>query len=197
MALVLAAVLLALMNQKDGYGKSLNTFAGRYIAYGTKFYNCDQTQLPTSDKPTWNWYLRFTHHFNPLKPEELQRFDGNVTGLEEVNDNCWTRVVVDARSNNQWKENAFVFNFPGGACSAAYQHTKCFQALTGKLLSKGKTCVLNPGVSILSDTPMDWSFPYFPIMPYGEWRFRLSYGPPGQKRASGCHIAEAVTIPKS
>ncbi|XP_052125733.1 uncharacterized protein LOC113217572 isoform X2 [Frankliniella occidentalis] len=142
MALVLAAVLLALMNQKDGYGKSLNTFAGRYIAYGTKFYNCDQTQLPTSDKPTWNWYLRFTHHFNPLKPEELQRFDGNVTGLEEVNDNCW-------------------------------------------------------GVSILSDTPMDWSFPYFPIMPYGEWRFRLSYGPPGQKRASGCHIAEAVTIPKS
>ncbi|XP_026293313.1 uncharacterized protein LOC113217572 isoform X3 [Frankliniella occidentalis] len=93
MALVLAAVLLALMNQKDGYGKSLNTFAGRYIAYGTKFYNCDQTQLPTSDKPTWNWYLRFTHHFNPLKPEELQRFDGNVTGLEEVNDNCWVHLL--------------------------------------------------------------------------------------------------------
>ncbi|XP_052129708.1 uncharacterized protein LOC113215648 [Frankliniella occidentalis] len=127
----------------------------------------------------------------------LNRIGDTASSLLQFAVQQKTRVVVDTRSNNQWKENAFIFNFPGGSCSAASQHTKCFETLTGKLLRKEKPCGLNPGVNILSDTPMDWSFPYFPIMPYGTWRFRLSYGQTGQKRASGCHIAEAVTIPKS
>lgn len=31
------------------------------------------------------------------------------------------KVVLDVRSNNQWKENAFVFSIPG-ACSASREH---------------------------------------------------------------------------
>ncbi|XP_052122336.1 uncharacterized protein LOC113209232 isoform X2 [Frankliniella occidentalis] len=80
-------------SNKGGSAYATGGKQGRYIAYGTKFYNCDQSQLPTSDKPTWNWYLRFTHHFNPLKPEELQRFDGNVTGLERLDDSGWASCV--------------------------------------------------------------------------------------------------------
>lgn len=47
------------------------------------------------------------------------------------------KAVLDSRSNNQWKENAFVFNLPA-ACSAIREHIPdLFRVMFGGLSKRG------------------------------------------------------------
>ncbi|XP_052133640.1 uncharacterized protein LOC113217293 [Frankliniella occidentalis] len=108
MSLILIA--LALVSQAGIHGKAFNSVLGPYISYGERFYMCEE---PNNRPLAWTWYLRATH-FNPLKPNELQRLTGNLTIADVPFDNSlWAKVIADVRSNNQWKENAFIFRFKG------------------------------------------------------------------------------------
>lgn len=44
--------------------------------------------------------------------------------------------------------------------------------------------------------PVEWTFPNFPIFPYGHYRLTLLGGPKGYNDGTGCVIAEAHVIPK-
>ncbi len=46
----------------------------------------------------------------------------------------------------------------------------------------------------VKDKPIAWSFPTFPIMPYGKYRFRMMVG--GGKTQFLCFVAECTVIPK-
>ncbi|XP_026283711.1 uncharacterized protein LOC113210098 isoform X3 [Frankliniella occidentalis] len=128
--LLFQLVLLTLLLFQEGNPrKIINSVIGPYIAYGERFYMCE----PNNRLLPCRWNIRASH-FNPYKPKELQRLTGNVTSTVTVNDDCWAKVVVDVRSNNQWKENAFVFNFNDGACRVLKENIPAFykQVLKGK-----------------------------------------------------------------
>ncbi|XP_026284624.1 uncharacterized protein LOC113210729 isoform X2 [Frankliniella occidentalis] len=142
----------------------------------------------------WRWYLRATH-FNPLKPKELQRITGNVTATSGSFDNSdWLKVIADTRSNNQWKENAFVFKFNNGACRHFKINSPGFYGLLLKKREVKGACVFKPGVYEFNDAPLNWTFPNFPIIPYGQYRFRMMVGK--AENLYACWVVEGRTIPK-
>ncbi|XP_026281746.1 uncharacterized protein LOC113208786 [Frankliniella occidentalis] len=181
--------LAALMLIQEGiHGKGINPVVGLYLAYGERFYMCDNGSLP------WKWHVRATH-FNPYKPKELQRITGNVTAhTAPLDDNCWGKVVVDARSNNQWKENAYVFNFKRNGCRVLKENAPGFYAALFKNSELKGPCVIKQGVYEFNDVPVEWSFPNVPILPYGHYRFRVMVGRAENQYA--CWVADARTIPK-
>ncbi|XP_026289822.1 uncharacterized protein LOC113214601 isoform X2 [Frankliniella occidentalis] len=186
-------VPLALMCQQAIHGKRYNSLVGPYVAYGELFYSCD----PNNTTLPWNWHLRASH-FNPYKPKELQLVTGNVTGVNvAIDDSCWAKVVVDLWSNNQWKENAFIFYFKNGACHALTDNMPGFyeQFFKTQMMQENKgRCIVKPGVYKVNNTPVDWTFPRVPIIPYGRYRFRLSAGK--AENVYGCVMADARTVPK-
>lgn len=56
------------------------------------------------------------------------------------------------------------------------------------------TCVPQGNYSFFEE-PIKWVFPHFPVMPYGEYRFRLSTGLPG-KPARVCLCSHCIVLPK-
>ncbi|XP_026283710.1 uncharacterized protein LOC113210098 isoform X1 [Frankliniella occidentalis] len=188
--LLFQLVLLTLLLFQEGNPrKIINSVIGPYIAYGERFYMCE----PNNRLLPCRWNIRASH-FNPYKPKELQRLTGNVTSTVTVNDDCWAKVVVDVRSNNQWKENAFVFNFNDGACRVLKENIPAFY----KQVLKGKDeggCTIPPGVYEVNNTPVDWSFPKVPLLPYGSWRFRLTFGK--AENLYACFVINAKNVPKT
>ncbi|XP_034238461.1 uncharacterized protein LOC117643598 [Thrips palmi] len=170
-------------------GKAINSYAGKYIVYTDTFYMCDSEN-------TWYWNLKTTH-WNPAKPSELQRISGwvNATG-PSLTDGSWVNIIMDARANNQWKQNAFVFKFPNGACTTIKKQIPEFWNVVLKLPRSDKTpCSIPPQFYEVNDEAIAWLFPSVPIMPYGMYRFRLTGGPPG-KPAMGCFVVECHVVPK-
>ncbi|XP_052127049.1 uncharacterized protein LOC113210445 [Frankliniella occidentalis] len=188
MSLVLVP-LLALMCQGGIHGKGINSLIGPYIAYTERFYMCEDNNTPLP----WRWNLRVSH-FNPLKPKELQRLTGNLTGATPFDDSCWSKVILDTWSNNQWKENAFRANFKNNACKALKEHIPGFYEKISRMEMKD-ACMLKPGVYEFNNTSVDWTFPKFAIMPYGHYRFRLLVGK--AERRLACFVVECKIIPKS
>ncbi|XP_034239136.1 uncharacterized protein LOC117644059 [Thrips palmi] len=170
-------------------GKAINSYAGKYIVYTDTFYMCDAEN-------TWNWNLKTTH-WNPAKPNELQRITGWLNGtLTTVTDANWVNILMDVRSNNQWKQNAFVFKFPNGACTTIKKQIPEFWNVIFKLPRSDKTpCSIPPQLYEVNDEPIAWLFPSVPIMPYGMYRFRLTSGLPG-KPPVACFVVECHTVPK-
>ncbi|KAJ1526616.1 hypothetical protein ONE63_008202 [Megalurothrips usitatus] len=110
-------------------------FQGPFIAYVDKLTVCDY-----GNGTDYRHYLQVKiTHFNPLKPFEPQIWNGNFTNPEEVNDNNKVRVRMDVRNNNQWKENAFIFNFPKDGCSNAKKHMPTDFL---RFFSKGSRCAI-------------------------------------------------------
>ncbi|XP_034238519.1 uncharacterized protein LOC117643634 isoform X1 [Thrips palmi] len=169
-------------------GKAINSYAGKYIVYADTFYMCDSESL-------WDWNFRVSH-WNPAKPNELQRLTGwfNAT-VHSLTDASWVNVVLDVRANNMWKENAFVFKFPNMACTSVKKQIPEFWNVVLKLPRNEKVCRIPPKLYELHDEPIAWFFPSFPVMPYGNYRFRLTMGPPG-KPAMSCLAAECHIVPK-
>ncbi|KAJ1528379.1 hypothetical protein ONE63_006794 [Megalurothrips usitatus] len=104
-------------------------------------------------------------------------------------------IRLDSRSNNDWKANAFVFNFPSSACSSFYDNMPDISRIVFGGLTKPTPCV-RQGVFKFNDQPVNWTFPNVPVMPYGYWRLRFASGPKKAKQASICVIVEAHTIPQ-
>ncbi|XP_052125380.1 uncharacterized protein LOC113214178 isoform X2 [Frankliniella occidentalis] len=167
-------VALALMCSTAIHGRYINSVMGPYTAYGERFYMCEPDNRPLP----WRWFVRTTH-FNPLRPNELQRMTGNVTSTSGIIDNSnWATTIIDIRSNNQWKENAFVFKFKNQACQIAKVHAPAFYKLVFKKREVNGACIFHP----------------VPIMPYGHYRARVMVGK--AENLYSCFVGEARAIPK-
>ncbi|XP_026286185.1 uncharacterized protein LOC113211881 [Frankliniella occidentalis] len=142
----------------------------------------------------WRWWVRATH-FNPLKPKALQRLTGNVTSTSGIfGDNEWAKTIVDVRSNNQWKENAFVFKFNNKACQTLKVNIPGFYEVVLKKREVKGACMFKAGVYEFNDAPIDWTCPNVPIMPYGHYRVRIMIGK--AETLYVCWVIEAKAIPK-
>ncbi|XP_052126295.1 uncharacterized protein LOC127749994 [Frankliniella occidentalis] len=185
-------VPLVLMCQQGIHGKAIHSVAGPFVTYGERFYSCEPDNR--LDLP-WKWHLRGTH-FNPHKPKEPQLLTGNVTGVNEtIDDGCWAKVIVDIRSNNQWKANNFVCSFKRNACQALRSNIpKFFEGMFKKRADDKGACILKPRVYAVNSTPIDWTFPNIPIFPYGQYRFRLTFG--RGENLYACWVAETKVVPK-
>ncbi|XP_034244362.1 uncharacterized protein LOC117647001 isoform X2 [Thrips palmi] len=119
--------------------KRLNTFAGPFIAYGHSFSPCESDGGAVI-------HIRATH-FNPLRPYDLQLLTGNFTIKENIGDDSWSLVDMAVRSNNEWKENAFVFNFPKMGCSGMREQFPNFYRIiskhTGAPMDRAVPCVMS------------------------------------------------------
>ncbi|XP_052131207.1 uncharacterized protein LOC113209239 isoform X2 [Frankliniella occidentalis] len=164
---------------------------GPYVTYGERFYTCE----PDNRLLPWTLRLRGSH-FNPQKPKEAQLITGNVTAVNETfDDSCWIKVILDLRSNNQWKENNFVFSFRRNACHALRSNIpKFYEHIFKKRADDKGACILKPGVYAVNNTPIDWSFPNVPIFPYGQYRFRMTFG--RGEDLFACWVAETKCLPK-
>ncbi|XP_026277358.2 uncharacterized protein LOC113205816 [Frankliniella occidentalis] len=148
------------------------------------------------DRPLpWRWFLRATH-FNPYKPKELQRLTGNITVTNGTfDDNCSGEVTAAARSNNQWKENAFVARFRNKGCQAVKENIPGFYNLFKDKEVKGTgMCKFPTGLYEVNNAPVNWSFPNFPILPYGQYRFRLKALK--AETLMACLLVDAKVVPR-
>ncbi|KAK3922671.1 Spermidine/putrescine import ATP-binding protein PotA [Frankliniella fusca] len=148
--------------------KAINSFAGPYIAYADRIYMCDPDR-----QHKMAWALR-TSHFNPRKPAELQLISGNLTLTLPLTDSLAGNATVDRWANNQWKENAFQGVFPNGACRHTRRNIPGFFEL---FFRPGNTdvCRVEAGVYQVERRPVNWTFPNFPIFPYGFYRFKIRF----------------------
>ncbi|XP_052125623.1 uncharacterized protein LOC127749837 [Frankliniella occidentalis] len=181
-------VPLALMFQEGIHGKAINSLMGPYIVYVERLYMCE----PNLPSP---WYVRASH-FNPHKPKDLQLLTGNATFSSTYDDSTWVKVIIDVRSNNQWKENAFVFNFKKNGCRAFRDNIpQIYKDVFKQGEVKGPNCTLKAGVIKFNNTPANWTFPNFPIMPYGHYRYRVRFGQ--LEKLYACWAVDGWIIPKS
>ncbi|XP_052123625.1 uncharacterized protein LOC127749464 [Frankliniella occidentalis] len=183
-------VALALLSSTSIHSKPINTLAGPYKIVVERFYTCQ----PDDRVPSWSWYMRASH-FNPMKPKELQRVTGNFTIKPGPLDNSlWGKANMGVRSNNQWKENAFVGIFKNSACRHLKENIPgFFNAFFQSTETKG-VCSVKPGTYEINDVPIDWTFPKIPIMPYAHYRFNVSFGK--DDILLGCFVVENRVIPK-
>ncbi|XP_034238092.1 uncharacterized protein LOC117643358 [Thrips palmi] len=140
-------------------------------------------------------------HFNPARPYDLQTISGNLTFKEDMRDNYWSRVDLAVRSNNQWKENAFVFNFPKLGCTAIREHAPDFFRVVAKYsgapTDKAIPCVIPAGVYVVKNESVSWTFPNFPVIPYGRYRFRVTSRSSSTSRTPVlCLEVDCEAIPK-
>ncbi|XP_052132768.1 uncharacterized protein LOC127752145 [Frankliniella occidentalis] len=183
-------VALALMCSVGIHGRAINSVIGPYIAYAERYYMCEPDNRPLP----WRWWVRTTH-FNPVRPKVLPRITGNMTSTSgDLDDSVWVKTIVDVRSNNQWKENAFVFKFNNKACQIAKVNSPGWYEVVLKKREVKGACIFKPGVYEFHDAPIDWNFPNVPIMPYGHYRARVMIGK--AENLYACWVIEAKAVPK-
>ncbi|KAK3914354.1 Succinyl-diaminopimelate desuccinylase [Frankliniella fusca] len=130
--------------------------------------------------------------YNDLVVRKLRSSSLNTVNIL----NCQMHIVLDVRSNNVWKENAFIFDFKDKACSVAQKNIPgFFKLFFGAIVQKKGSCSVDPGVYVADQQPIDWTFPTFPVMPYGYYRFRLTAGT-GKVKAM-CFMCECHVIPRA
>lgn len=74
--------------------------------------------------------------------EDVKRYRCRLLSLKQGH------ATLAVRSNNEWKENAFVFNLPGGACSIVREHIPSFFSIVTEyqpdIRDKRVPCVFKP-----------------------------------------------------
>ncbi|XP_034256781.1 uncharacterized protein LOC117654311 [Thrips palmi] len=140
-------------------------------------------------------------HFNPSRPFDRQTLTGYFKPKVNVTNNNWARVDLAVRSNNQWKDNAFVLNFRNSACSTMREHVPDFFRIVAK--HSGATtdtkapCVIPAGHFAFKNESVAWTFPSFPVMPYGRYKFRATGGfSKSTAHPSFCVAVDCEVIPK-
>ncbi|XP_052126783.1 uncharacterized protein LOC127750141 [Frankliniella occidentalis] len=103
------------------------------------------------------------------------------------------KIIADIWSNNQWKENAYVFKFSQPCRNFKENVPGFYEQLLRKREVKG-ACLFRPGVYEINDAPMNWTFPNIPIMPYRQYRVRIMVGKAENLHA--CWVVECRTIPR-
>ncbi|XP_026284263.2 uncharacterized protein LOC113210464 [Frankliniella occidentalis] len=186
----LVLVALALIGPTGVPGKAINGVLGPFIAYTERFYLCEPNDRPLP----WRWQFRTTH-FNPAKPRDVQLLTGNITGVNVTFDNKqWVRVIIDVWSNNQWKENAFIFYFKNKGCMSLRENIPSLYQHIFKKRETNNVCRHQPGVYEVNNAPIEWVFPHFPVAFYGRYRFKLMVGLADVLHA--CLAVDCDAIPK-
>ncbi|XP_034247045.1 uncharacterized protein LOC117648586 [Thrips palmi] len=150
--------------------KAIHSFAGPYIAFVHTVFPCPSLRLAEVS-------VRASH-FNPLKPFDKQTVQGYARSSYNVTDNFLTKVTMAVRSNNQWKENAFVFTFPNSGCTAIRDHLPdLFRVIakhSGASMNKKDPCLIPGGSYKFKNESVSWTAPHFPVMPYGRYKFHMA-----------------------
>ncbi|XP_034232191.1 uncharacterized protein LOC117640074 isoform X1 [Thrips palmi] len=169
--------------------KRINSFAGPYIAFAHSWESCP------SDK-TLELLFR-PSHFSRSRPYDLQTISGNISFKGEITDNILTDADLAIWSNNQWKENAFIFRIPRSGCSVVRDDIPdFFRILTKYNGARRDPCVVPAAHSVLKNEPVNWTFPHFPIMPYGRYRFQFRARKTREGPAILCVSVDCEVIPK-
>ncbi|XP_034232281.1 uncharacterized protein LOC117640127 isoform X1 [Thrips palmi] len=190
---ILASALLPLLTLDCVSGRNIHWYAGPYLGFVHQFEVC-----PSVERVVLIFRIS---HFNPVRPFDNQILSGNMTFRVDVMDNHWTFVDFAVRSNNQWKENAFIMNFPKTGCSSLRENVPDFFRIiakySGASTDKAVPCRVPAGRYIFSNEPVNWTFPHFPVMPYGHYRIRARARPSSTStRINFCMILDVEAIPK-
>ncbi|XP_034238659.1 uncharacterized protein LOC117643713 isoform X2 [Thrips palmi] len=150
------ALMLSFVHQAGS--NTINSFAGPFIAFGHTFEPCPSDGSAMAS-------IRASH-FNPVKPFDRQMLTGYMSANFNISDNLL------------WKENAFVFSFPNSGCSALRDQLPDMYRIvakhTGASMDKKAPCVIPGGYFDLKNESVSWTFPNFPVMPYGRYMFRVT-----------------------
>ncbi|XP_034240132.1 uncharacterized protein LOC117644630 [Thrips palmi] len=184
MSLIFLLVGVLLLNGVDQVrSKAIHTFAGPFIAFAHTIDPCPSDGIAEV-------FIR-PSHFNPIRPFEKQTLQGYMRSSYNVSDDLLAHVDMAIRSNNQWKDNAFVFNFPNSGCTALREHLpdmyRIVAKYTGAPLDKKKPCIIPGGYFDFKNETISWTFPHFPVMPYGRYKFRIS--------ARHMSVVKTTTVP--
>lgn len=57
-------------------------------------------------------------------------------------------------------------------------------------------CALWQANYTLDDAPVPWLFPHFPVLPYGDYRFRLKLARIADTEPTVCFCVDGVVMPK-
>ncbi|XP_026281095.1 uncharacterized protein LOC113208356 [Frankliniella occidentalis] len=184
-------VVLALMSHSGILGKAINSIMGPYIFYLERMYACE----PQKQALPWRWYFRTTR-FNPYKPREPQLLTGNMTGDAAVDDSCSGKIKAAVWSNNQWKENAFVFAFKNRVCTSLKENVPSVWDLFFKSREeKGDVgCTIKTGFYEYDNVPLRLVFPKVPVLTYGRYRVTVTASKAGD--LYHCMEAEGRVTPK-
>ncbi|XP_034232836.1 uncharacterized protein LOC117640443 [Thrips palmi] len=149
--------------------KRLHSYAGPFITYLHTWKACPSNKIVEANfRPG---------PFSRSRPYDLQTLSGNLTIRAPFTDRVWTETDLAVWANNQWKENAFKFPFPKTGCSELREQMPDFFRVvakhTGASTDLKDPCVVPVGHSVLKDEPVNWTFPNFPTMPYGRYRYRM------------------------
>ncbi|XP_052128246.1 uncharacterized protein LOC127750490 isoform X2 [Frankliniella occidentalis] len=103
------------------------------------------------------------------------------------------RTVYDIWSNNEWKPNALVLNYPSKACSMMkLNRGEAFAKVFKQDASGG--CLIPRGTYYVAN--QDPRMALFPKMPYGKYRCLFTNGLPWRKGCMACAYVEMDLIPK-
>ncbi|XP_052124758.1 uncharacterized protein LOC127749672 [Frankliniella occidentalis] len=187
-AFIFVVVVLAHTSQRVICGTTIYSAIGPYRAFTERFYECNPHPRP------WRWHFRTTR-FNPYKPKEIQLLTGNITlGNKSFDDSLPITVILDTRSNNQWKENAFIFTFKSRACTTIKTNIPVLYEQLFKKREINGVCSHQPGVYEVNNAPVEWIFPNFPMMPYGFYKFKIKFGT--AENLIMCGVVECRIIPR-
>ncbi|XP_034248437.1 uncharacterized protein LOC117649640 [Thrips palmi] len=183
-------LLILLLTCNCNHGKPLNTFAGTYIAFTHSFATCP------SDG-TFAMNLRCSH-FNPAKPYEKQTLTGNYTLKEDLTDSMWARVTFAVWSNNEWKQNAFIINYPRRACTMVRELAPdLFRIMApSQPQEKAAPCVIPAGMTIWKNEPIAWEFPKMKVMPYARYLLHVEMGSNTSRTIKVCAEADSALMPR-
>ncbi|XP_034239385.1 uncharacterized protein LOC117644225 [Thrips palmi] len=143
------ALVLSVLQQVQS--KYINSFAGPFIVVAHTIEPCPSDgSVVLMLRPS---------HFYPARPFDRQTLTGQMWSKHNLTDNLLAHVDMAVRSNNQWKDNAFVFKFPNSGCSVLRDHLPDMWRIMGHVVVKNES--------------VSWTFPHFPVMPYGRYKFRV------------------------
>ncbi|XP_034240745.1 uncharacterized protein LOC117644986 [Thrips palmi] len=124
-----------------------------------------------------------------------------MTFRRNIEDDFWLYVDLALRNNNEWKENAFMIKFPNVGCTALRDQAPSVFGIiaksTGAPTDKKERCFIPKGQYDVNG-PVNWTFPNFPIMPYGRYRLHLrTLGDPYKDPiVRYCAILDCEIIPR-
>ncbi|XP_052122304.1 uncharacterized protein LOC113214058 isoform X2 [Frankliniella occidentalis] len=166
--------------------KQIHNFAGPWDAW------LERADMCNANADDERIQVKFSH-YNPNKKFVPQTWSGFANLSREMDDSWWVKAPLAIRSNNQWKENAFVFYFPTKGCSNGRDIAPaCLKPFFTKA---GTPCLIKQQVIQFRNTTMKLEFPKVPHLVYGHYRLELSAGPKNEK-SEYCVNAIVHIIPK-
>ncbi|XP_052124804.1 uncharacterized protein LOC127749684 [Frankliniella occidentalis] len=105
-------------------------------------------------------------------------------------------LKLDVWTNNQWKENSIIYRIPKAYCSTVRSnfpglYETFYQA---SAWSKG-LCTFLKKTYTMDNTPINWTLPNFPLLPYGRYKCTSTVWSP-KKVKEACFVFELIIVPR-